>query len=580
MTTTRALAAALSILSAAASPALAGDAAPAPSGPAVAAAGRTAPSPQVENLGLIHFPNSGSAAAQEPFLRGALLLHSFEDEDAAAAFREAQAADPGFALAYWGEAMTHHHPLWQEEDVAAARAILARLAPTPEARQARARTSSERGLLTAVEILYGEGPRPRQRQAYADALGLLSRRHPEDLEIASFHALAILGTTFGVRDIPTYMRAAAVAEEVYAKNPRHPGALHYLIHAYDDPVHAPLGLRQARVYGSIAPAAAHALHMPSHIHFALGMWDESAAANEASSAAADARRARLNLGVDARGYHSLQWLAYTYLQQGRAAEARALLQQMAKDTEATGSRRARYHLAVMKAAHVVATGDGTAGAEHPLEVETGDLVLTASAADHLVEGLAALGRDDLDGARARLALMREQYGRVSASDAEAVHAGCAPAASPYASTDPPGRQAARIMAEELAAMILLAEGRTDAALAGLREAADLEDGLGFDFGPPLVVKPAHELLGEVLLDLGRADEALESFGAALARAPRRSIALLGQARAAAGTGDAALAREIYLDLGSTLHRADGGSPLAEAARQGLAAHPAPVARGE
>jgi tetratricopeptide (TPR) repeat protein len=243
-------------------------------------------------LGHTEFENSGAEAAQEPFLRGLLLLHSFEYEDAAEAFRAAQQADPGFALAYWGEAMTYNHPLWAQQDLDAARAALDRLAPTPEARRAKAPTERERAYVTAADALFGEGDKRARDHAFAEAMEHVHTAYPDDLDAAALYALSILGTSHDGRDVRTYMRAAAVAEEVFARNPDHPGAAHYLIHSYDDPIHAPLGVRAARAYSEIAPAAAHALHMPSHIFTALGLWDDVAHLNEASWAAADARRDR------------------------------------------------------------------------------------------------------------------------------------------------------------------------------------------------------------------------------------------------------------------------------------------------
>ena len=133
-------------------------------------------------------------------------------------------------------------------------------------------------------------------------------KYPDDLEVKAFYALALLGTSHSGRDIVTYMRAAAVVEDVARANPQHPGAVHYLIHAYDDPAHAPLGLRYAEAYAKIAPSASHALHMPSHIYFALGMWDRAAEMNERSARAADERVARKGLAVDERGFHALLWL--------------------------------------------------------------------------------------------------------------------------------------------------------------------------------------------------------------------------------------------------------------------------------
>ena len=214
-------------------------------------------------LGRIDFPNSGAREAQADFLRGVLLLHNFEYEDAAQAFRSAQALDPDFVLAFWGEALTYSHPIWGEDDPDQARAVLERLAPSREERARIPATERERALLASVEELYGKGERMQRNRNYAKSLERARQRFPDDLEIASFHALSILGTSENGRDIPTYMRAAAVAEEVFMKNPEHPGALHYAIHAYDDPVHAHLGLRMARRYDKVAAAAAHALHMPS-----------------------------------------------------------------------------------------------------------------------------------------------------------------------------------------------------------------------------------------------------------------------------------------------------------------------------
>ena len=272
--------------------------------------GRSAAS---QELGSIDFPTSGSATAQPLFIKGVLLMHSFEYDDAREAFVEAQKADPAFAMAYWGEAMTFNHPVWQRTSPELARAALNKLAPTAEARRTRAQTEKEKDWLGAVERLYAASDAATPPRAgklardlsYADAMRRMHEKYPGDDEVRSFYALALLGTSHGGRDVSIYMRAAALVEQVYAKNPNHPGAAHYLIHAYDDPVHAPLGLRFADAYSKIAPAASHALHMPSHIYVAMGMWDESAAINERSVKAADARRDEKKLDVDARGFHAL-----------------------------------------------------------------------------------------------------------------------------------------------------------------------------------------------------------------------------------------------------------------------------------
>src|SRR5256885_194621 len=228
-------------------------------------------SAQAPRLGTIDFPTSGAPAARAPFIRGVLLLHSFEYGDAARAFREAQRLDSGFALAYWGEAMTYTHPVWNEQDGNAARAALQRLAATRDARRAKAPTRREQAYLDAVEILYGDGSKAVRDTAYSLAMGRLVARFPADREAKVFYALSLLGLNQGVRDVPSYLRAAAIVDTVFRENPNHPGAAHLLIHSYDDPIHAPLGLAPARAYSKIAPDAAHAQHMTTHIFLALGV---------------------------------------------------------------------------------------------------------------------------------------------------------------------------------------------------------------------------------------------------------------------------------------------------------------------
>ena len=197
-------------------------------------------------------------------------------------------------------------------------------------------------------------------------------KYPADDEVTSFYALALLGTSHGGRDFSIYMRAAALVEQVYAKNPQHPGAAHYLIHAYDDPVHAPLGLRYADAYSKIAPSASHALHMPSHIYVAMGMWDESAAINERSVKAADARREAKKLDVDAARLPRAAVAGLRYTQQGRYEDARGVLAQMEAAAKESGSERTRSHLALARAAWLIETpqvgrGQGAGGGEGPAE---------------------------------------------------------------------------------------------------------------------------------------------------------------------------------------------------------------------
>ncbi len=306
-----------------------------------------------QNLGRIDFPTSGLPQAHKHFIEGVLFLHNFEYEDALEQFQKAEQIDPDFAMAYWGQAMCANHPLWRTSELAAAREVLQRLGDNPEARLAKAPTEREKGYLRAVEALFGPGDKSERDRAYHEAMRRLHEAFPDDLEATAFYSLSFLGLTDGTRDFRNYMQAGALAEEVFAKNPQHPGAAHYMIHSYDDPIHAPLGLRPARVYAKIAPAASHAQHMVSHIFVAMGMWEEVVKANETSFEVADRRVEKKGLGIDDRNFHALLWLHYAYLQQGRLGKARKVLEMMDSDTRKSGSERTRRHLAFMRASHAV-----------------------------------------------------------------------------------------------------------------------------------------------------------------------------------------------------------------------------------
>lgn len=485
------------------------------------------------HLGTITFPTSGAPSAQEAFIRGTLLLHSFMYQDAARAYREAQALDPDFAMAYWGEALTYTHPVWYQQDLPAARAVLARLAPTPAARLAKAQTDREKAYLRAVEILYGEGPKLRRDTLYAEAMRKVHEAFPDDPEAAAFYALSLLGLSNQGRHVPTYMRAAAILEELFQTRPDHPGVVHYLIHAYDDPIHAPLGLRAARIYGGLAGAASHALHMPSHIFLALGMWDDVAASNEAA------------WGAD-RSYHALYWLQYAYLQQGRYRDARRLLDTIVQDATRLGRSGNRGHyLSLMRAAFLTNTQQWSSDAVK-IAVDLEGLAAAPMAADLFASGLSMLRTGDRAGAARALSDMRTR--RAANAD-----------------TYPPSVQAAVIQEQELEALIRLEQGDQPAALRLLEAAAANEDTVAFEFGPPDVVKPSAEILGEVLLQLERYPEAQKAFQRALARHPGRGAALLGLARAAAHTGDRKAAEAAQAQLRANWTRADP-EPLATLSR--------------
>jgi len=270
-------------------------------------------------LGTVNFPTSCSQPAQARFLRGVAALHSFWYPVALDEFRESTKIEPDCMMGYWGEAMAHNHPIWGDpQETEAARKALEKIRDTPKL------APRERAWLQAVRVLYGEGDKSARDKAYAAAMEKIYRDHPDDAEAALFYALSLMGTVRPEDPAGTKirLRAGAIASEVYKKNPDHPGAAHYVIHAYDDPEHAEMALDAARRYAEIAPEAPHALHMPSHIFLQLGMWPEAAASNEASWMASDKWVMQSKLPIGKRDYHSLHWLMYVYLQQGRYRKAK------------------------------------------------------------------------------------------------------------------------------------------------------------------------------------------------------------------------------------------------------------------
>ncbi len=312
-------------------------------------------------------------------------------------------------------------------------------------------------------------------------------------------------------------------------------------------MHAPLGLRPARLYAEIAPAAVHALHMPSHVFLALGLWDETASSNEDSWQASLARRERLGLGVDAKSYHALLWLQYAYLQQGRFDDARKLLLIMEEDARVSDVERVHSHLAYMRAHYIAETRRWDEQVEAP---DLEGLRLRPAATVLFTDGLAALHRGELELAEAKLEALRNRRHDLLAGEVEG-HC-----ASGYVRTGSERTIEAMIMELELEGLLALQRGEIESGLEKLREAAVLEEDTPFGFGPPVPPKPAQEILGEALIALGRYEEAHEPLEAALARAPRRMHSLQALRKAAGETGDLALAAQTLKTLRKIAHRAD------------------------
>ena len=486
---------------------------------------------QFDSVGSLDFQTSGSPEAQERFLRGIAILHSFGWKQAIAEFQAAQRIEPGFAMAYWGESLCYNHPLFGEQDGESPRQVLARLAPTRAARRAKAPTEREKGFLDAVEILWGEGDWRDNRVAYMEAMQRLYERYPDDDEVATFTAVATLSAARAMNDrsFRHEMRAGAIALRVFGKNPDHPGAPHYAIHAFDDPTHAPLALPAALRYAEIAPAVAHARHMPTHIFIQHGMWDYVSNHNQiAYDVARDLWQPGDSVGDTV---HPLDWGQYGDLQLGDYGKARTWIEQLEMVArESDGQARAASSLPLLKARYVVETE----------EWNTLPVTDDSSAHELLATGISAVKTGDL----------------ATAEQAEAT-------LKTMVAGDNPSNQ---IMYREVAALLSLARGQGDAALALMDEAVALVDGMRLPNGAANPVKPPYELYGEILLELDRPAEAVTRFETSLQRMPGRARSLLGLARAAARSGDRATAAEQYATLLSNWQGRDALPGYQEASR--------------
>ena len=494
--------------------------------------------------GSVAFENSGSEAAQAPFLRGLAALHSFWYPEAADAFLEAQRADPGFAMAYWGEAMTYSHLLWGTEDIAAARAALAKLAATPEERIALAPTAREKAYLEAVELLYGEGTTVARQTAWVEAMKRIASEYPDDVDAAALFALGLQTNTLpGALGVQSRMRSAAVLERLFAVRDRHPGVLHYLIHAYDDPIHASLGLRPALLYAETAPAAPHALHMPSHIFLQLGLWHRVAASNEDAYAASLAWVRRRQLPKSHRDFHSLSWLQYAYLQLGRVGEALECLRLAQAAAEETGDPGVTDIARTMTGRYLLET-DNDLPSPWVEDLRRGRPDL----------GLFVLGSEaHAAGAAEAAASYRDQLGEYLATLGD-VH--------------PERRLWVETWERLVAARAAAAAGDREAAVAAAEEAVETEARGQLPNGPPAGV-PASEVLGELLLDFDQPDRAARAFEDALYRTPNRARSVLGLARALQRSGQVAAARDRYLQLAEMWEGADAGLPVLAEVREAL-----------
>jgi tetratricopeptide (TPR) repeat protein len=533
-----------------------------------------APLRSEEGLGHAHMEISCSPALAAEFDRALALLHNFWYARALQGFHQVAKDDPECAMAYWGAAMTYNHPLWDAPSTADEAAAWTLVQKGLAAKEASPR---EKLYLTAVAALFkdaGAGAKATRDEGYRDAMAA-AYAHSPDEETKLFYGLAILGTVKeGAKGFDDQTKAAKLFEEVYSHNPDHPGVLHYLIHAYDDPLHAEQGLRAARAYAKTAAAVPHALHMPSHIFTRLGYWDESAATNERAWQVSEADVQRAGESGALRDFHSLNYLEYAYLQLGRYRDARRTLDIIAAQYEALPDKKTATDTPDLQARHVrgrtiyalpdrvvygyfdmltryvVEAGDWNSAANIPLSVSSRDFV----AARLQLQTMTAVAHKDAPGAKAaaeKLAGLAEEAGQNAFV-----------------------RQIITIQAREVQALAAKASGDADEAVAKMKEAVAIEDAIDSLSQPPYPIIPAHELFGTLLMELNRPSDAKQQFLQTLKRTPGRPKAIYGIAQAAQAAGDHIVARQRYEEFLKLWMSADGDRPEIAIAREFLAKMPA------
>src|SRR5580698_9498601 len=477
-------------------------------------------------LGTVTFPVSCDPAVQKAFERGVALLHSFWYEEAEKEFVQISAQAPNCALAHWGVAMSLWHQLWNQPD----KKVIAR--GLDEVHQAKTTdgptTPREQAYIAAISAFYSDSKKldhDARAKAYSDAMKKVYETYPDDHEAAVFYALSLLAsephddTTFANRKA-----AAVILEKLFAVEPDHPGVAHYLIHAYDKPQLAQLGLPAARRYAQVAPAAPHALHMPSHIFARVGLWQDDINSNLASIAASR-KSAAMGMGGESHQFHAMDFLFYAYMQSGRDADARALIEEIrampAKKDDMYGKGYDPHAamLAYLSALYPIEMHDWAAAAALP------PAEIAGTAEDSESYWARAIGSTHLrkpDDVRKDLAAIDTIHKKLAAEKSE------------FAGSVEDDRK-------EAAAWLAFAEGKEEYAVEAMRQIADKEDSLGEQ--PEGI--PAREMIADMLLEAKRPQHALAEYQTDLKLNPNRFDGLYGAARAAEAAGKQSDAAEYY-----------------------------------
>jgi tetratricopeptide (TPR) repeat protein len=503
-----------------------------------------------DQLGTVHFPVSCSPSAQKSFERGVALLHSFWYEEAEKTFQQVATDDPQCAMARWGVAMSLWHQLWDHPNDATLKRGAAEL---KEAKSLHSKEDRERDYIAALSAFYERRHREHKVRAtaYSQRMEQLYQKYPDDHEAGIFYALSLIASEPDKdANYANRRKAAAVLEKLFAEEPNHPGVAHYLIHSYDKPEMAELGLPAARRYAKIAPVAPHAVHMPSHIFARLGLWQEDIDSNLASIAATH-KGEEMHMGGGGHQFHAMDFLVYAYLQSGHEAEVLHVIDEVKampamKDMYKGDSDPRFVMLEFFEASYALELHHWADAAALPLIPGTnGDDSITYRA-----RAIGAARRGNVSEAHKALAQL------------EAIHADAVKRKLMYADAIDEERREAEAWVDH-------AEVKNEAAIKLLRDIADKEEGV-FQAGDGI---PAREMLADMLLEMGRPEQALSEYEANLKLNPNRFDSLYGAAHAAEMNGKGDKANMYYAQLvkacdGSNSDRPELGRAKAQLAKKG------------
>lgn len=503
----------------------------------------TAPQPTEDStalLGDLKHQFSITAAAKADFNQGLLLLHSFEYDDARKSFQKALEADPTEVMTYWGLAMTHYKALWGLQDIEAGREVMAQLGGNAEDRLIKAENQLEKNFWQGIEILYGAGELKERNQKYVEHMEQVYRSNPNNHEVAAFYALGLMWA--GYDDQENLNKSSKVAQSIIKENPTHPGALHYMIHANDDPEFAFQAIEAANDYAKVAPDAAHALHMPSHIYVALGMWQEVVSSNRDSYDASVNRVEQKNLKGTARGYHSMAWMHYGYLQLGEYEKATTILEEMINyHQDGTSSKS---YLIMMQNQHRIEAGTWPKNLDfQDIDESVLKIGMEGKSKIHFLKSLLAFDQQDEAAIRTELETLKSQWEASKLLVNDEGVALCSAGPTRYA-PNKDNLLRTEVVIQQIEALADMIAGNSQATEDHLLAAVALEGEAGYDSGPPFIAYPSFEQYGDWLLEQTRYEEAVRMFDQSLVQRTNRTKALKGKLTALKALGQVEEANKV------------------------------------